>query len=373
MPTAYERKDGRWQCDVRYTLGENMPKRKKSFYASNGKEAIKKANTFLIDVERGEYQEERRDTVINFLYDYCKVCDSKWEETTKALYKMYIDVHFEPYFKSMLLKEVKPIVLDKLYNEKLNSTRKYETITKKGIKDKYRKPLSVNTVTKLNKFLKSAFNYAVKNDYIKKNPADNVIIDKTVKFKPNVYNEEQFSKLLDIVKGTDDEIPILLGAGCGLRRGEVLGLTWKNVDFDNSKISIENTAVRFDKTLEKSPKTQSSKRTIIIPDYIMKIMKEKFDQDKPPMNEGVVTRWIPQSYSEHFKNLLKKNELDHIRFHDLRHFNAVVMMKCGISDKVAAERLGHSQVSTLRNVYQHVLTDMDKKAAGQLNELFEKK
>lgn len=64
--------------------------------------------------------------------------------------------------------------------------------------------------------------------------------------------------------------------------------------------------------------------------------------------------------------------MEHIRLHDLRHYNAVIMMKYGISDKVAAERLGHSDVATLRNVYQHVLEDMDEKAADEINKTFRK-
>ncbi|RDU24766.1 tyrosine-type recombinase/integrase [Anaerosacchariphilus polymeriproducens] len=357
MPKAYFNKT-RFQCDVRYSLREGEKKRKKSFYGKTEKEAEKKANVFLFELERGDYLEERKDSLINFLNEYWEICSNKWEDTTRSLYKMYIDTHFKPYFKDALLKDIKPITLDKFYNYKLNN------------EENKVKPMGINTVRKLNGFLKSAFKYAVKNDYIKKNPADNVILAKKEKYTPTVYNEEQFGKLLETVKKTDDEIPIALGAGCGLRRGEVFGLIWKNIDFKNKTISIETTAVRFDKNLEKKPKNVTSKRVLIAPDYVIDILQSYYNIHKPNINEKVITRWIPQSYSERFRNLLKNHNLEHIRFHDLRHFNAVAMLKYGVSDKVAAERLGHSQVGTLKNIYQHVLKEMDETAANQINSIF---
>lgn len=89
-------------------------------------------------------------------------------------------------------------------------------------------------------------------------------------------------------------------------------------------------------------------------------------------NQKVCTRYKVQSYSGHFKELLVKHGLPHIRFHDLRHFNAVIMMRYGIPDKVAASRLGHSNTQTLRGVYQHVLVDMDEDAANKIDDLFKK-
>lgn len=361
VASIYQRSDKKWVASVELPRGKGEKRKRKVFYGKTRNEAKYKSNEFIRQVEMGEYIEPSKDTLIGFLYTYCDVCSVKWEETTQALYKMYIEKHFKPYFGERKLIDIKPIDLDKFYKYKLNNEGNEKTT------------VSINTVRKLNGFLKSAFNYAVKNDYIRKNPANNVVLAKKEKYKPNVYNEAQFLKLLNTVKGTDDEIPIVLGAGCGLRRGEVFGLTWKNIDFDNNTISIESTAVRFDKNIEKKPKTVTSKRTIVAPSYVMNTLQEYYNQYLPPKNQKVITRWIPQSYSERFKNILEKHELEHIRFHDLRHFNAVAMLKNGVSDKVAAERLGHSQVGTLKNVYQHVLEDMDRTAADNINTIFEPK
>ncbi|OYO51433.1 hypothetical protein CG709_19740 [Lachnotalea glycerini] len=117
------------------------------------------------------------------------------------------------------------------------------------------------------------------------------------------------------------------------------------------------------------PKNETSKRTIIAPDYVIDTLRDYYERkNNPPKLENIITRWKPQSLSEMFSNLLKKHNLDQIRLHDLRHYNAVIMLHNGISDKVAAERLGHSNVSTLREVYQHVLKEMDEEAANKINE-----
>jgi len=272
----------------------------------------------------------------------------------------------------MKLVDVKPIILDTFYNYKMTVPRDHTVTIKGKPAKKTAKPLGINSVRKFNSFFKSAFTYAVSNDLIKSNPADKVRLGKKEKYLPVVYNEEQFMQLLDFVYGTDDEIPILLGGGCGLRRGEIFGLYWKNIDLKNGYITVEQTAVRFKKTIEKDPKNASSCRTFKAPGYVIDILDGYMKKNKAKPFNKVITKWKPGSYSERFSKLLNKFDMPHIRLHDLRHYNAVIMCKYGTSDKVAAERLGHSQVSTLRNVYQHVLKDMDQTAADGIDVMFVK-
>lgn len=382
--SVYQRKsDGRW---VGYVVigdpedGKRAPR--KYVYGDSEEEAWDKVNELKYYIQTDQYIAPCKDTLIEYLRDYHKIHagynmwdkkakrpdNAKWEETTAELFKMYIDVHFAPYFKDMKLKDIKAITLDKFYNYKMTTEREYEVKHSQKIIKKKKPPLSSNTVIKLHKFLKAAFHYAVINDKIKKNPADGVQTLSFEKYKPTVYNEDQFIKLLDAVHGTDEEIPIILGAGCGLRRGEILGLKWRNIDFKNKTVTIEATEVNFTSNKIKKPKTETSARTIIAPDYVMDILNRYYkSKGKPGGEDNIVTRWKPKSLSERFKILLDRYGLTHIRLHDLRHYNAVIMLRSGISDKVAAERLGHANVSTLREVYQHVLKDMDQAAAEKIN------
>lgn len=386
MASIYKRKsDGRWTGSVELGYDEFGKRIRKFVYGDTKKEVEKKINAISFEVDNGTYEEPDKDTLISFLKEYHRICagcdmwsdnpvrpkKAKWESTTAELYKMYIDVHFEPYFKQMKLKDVKPMQLDKFYNYLLSRKRVIRARNNSKIVERTIPPLSVNSVRKLDAFLKAAFNYAIVNKNIKDNPTSHVVLAKKTEYKPKVYNEEQFLKLLNDVAGTDDEIPIILGAGCGFRRAEIFGLYWRNIDFNKKTITIEKTNVRFQKHIEKDPKTETSKRTIYVPDYVINTLRlfkirSKHSQD----NDKVITSWKPDYYSKRFKKLLCDYNLPPTRLHDLRHYNAVIMMKKNIPDKVAAERLGHSTVSTLRKVYQHVMEDMDTSAANKLNDIF---
>lgn len=374
MKASYYKRnsDGKWVGSINLGKDINGKRKRKILYGDSEDDVESKVNVILYEMQIGEYIEPSRDTMMGYLNNYYCVCLDKWEKTTAALYKMYIDVHFSPYFKDMKLKDIKPIVLDSFYNYKMNNTRDYTIMVKGKPKKKTAQPLNINSVRKLNSFLKSAFSYAVANDLIKSNPADKVKLGKKEKYLPTVYNEDQFLNLLDFVNGTDDEIPIILGGGCGLRRGEIFGLYWRNIDFKTGYITIMQTAVRFKDNIEKLPKNESSYRTFKAPEYVIDILNSYMKMNKSKLNDKVIFRWKPGTYSERFGKLLKRFGLPHIRLHDLRHYNAVIMCKYGVSDKVAAERLGHSQVSTLRNVYQHVLKDMDQTAANEIDVMFAK-
>ena len=380
--TIYQREsDGRWVGVIDLPRDKGEKRQRKTVYANTKSEAEIKLNDLIYKIQNREYTKPNKDTLIGYLKEYHKICagcnmwdsnsakpkKAKWEETTAELYKMYIDVHFTPYFKQTKLTDIKPITLDRFYNYALSNERVNDTSHKT-----YK--MTINTVRKLNAFLKAAFNYAIVNNQMKDNPTNHVILAKKTEFKPNVYDEERFLDLLDAVAGTDDEIPIILGAGCGFRRGEIFGLSWKDIDTKAKTITIEKTTVRFKEYKDKSPKNDTSRRTIVVPDYVIETLRlYRAKKKKLAPNDKVITRWKPGSYSERFKKLLIKFDLPLIRLHDLRHYNAVVMMNRGIPDRVAADRLGHANVTTLRKVYQHVLTDMDESAADQINSSFTRK
>jgi integrase len=379
--------EGRWAGYI-LIKGENGQKDlKPTKYGKTEKEVLKKLAELENEIESGEYVPRNTNTFIGFLKEYHKICAgydmwigkprkndrAKWQETTSELYKLYIDVHFEKYFSSIKLIDVKPMTLDKFYNEKLSETKEVNMFVN-GIKEKVTvNKMSVNTAIKLNKFLKAAFNYAINNGMLKNNPADKVILGKKTKYEPVIYDNNQFLELLNYTKKKYDRIPIVLGAGMGFRRGEIFGITWNDIDFTEQTISINKTNVRFSKNIIKAPKNDTSNRVITGPAYVFKTLKDYKEEVKPVSDSCYILDVSPSYYSQRFSWLLRKFDLPAIRLHDLRHFNAVIMMNSNIPDKVAAERLGHSTITTLRTTYQHVIADMDKKAADKINDVFEPK
>jgi integrase len=350
--SVYQRKsDGRWVGTVDIGTDSYGKRKRKTLYGKTKKEVQTKIVNLIFEIQNGLYIDGSKDTLVSFLKDYVELNSSRWQETTCALYKMYIEKHIEPYFLNKKLESIKPIDLDKFYNYKLQT-------------------LSNNSVIKLHKFLKASFNYGVMKDMLKTNICDKATPPKFVEYNPITYNEEQFAELWSYVQDKYDRVPIALGAGLGLRRGEIFGLTWNNIDFKNGTITIDKTRVRYDKNIEKSPKNVSSNRTIHVPQYVMDTLKSYKSEEKIIKIDNYVLPITPAYYSQRFSYLLNKFGLPHIRLHDLRHFNATIMMNNGVPDKVAAKRLGHKDTTMLHKIYQHVQIGMDIKASDTLNNIF---
>lgn len=353
--SVYPRKeDGRWVGAVDMGKDEYGKRQRETMYANSKEEAEDKVNDLIYEINHGLYTKKTKDNLSAFLNDYISIKEDQWEETTASLYKMYVRVHFEPYFKDKRLESINAVDIEKFYNFKS-------------------KTLSSNTIIKLHKFLNSAYSYGVQKDKIKINMCAKATPPKFKKYNPNVYDEKQFLILWNNLESKRDRVMISLGAGAGFRRGEIAGLKWNNVDFVNKSLTVEKTMVRFDKTIEKKPKTDESARTIYVPDYVINELESYKKELKVIKIDNRVLGITPQYCSERFKKILKDFNLPPTRLHDLRHYNAVLMMTLGIPDKIAASRLGHSQVSTLREVYQHTQDNIDREASKKLNDLFNKK
>lgn len=301
-----------------------------------------------------------------YLKKWLKVyADENLEQTTRELYEMYVEVHINPFFGKQKIKDIKPMQIQEFYNEKMKDIELPDGKVKKG--------LSKNTIGKLHSFLNRAFEDAITNRTIKYNPCQGVKKPKKQKYKPAICSEKSFDTLVEETKGTLDGVLILLAGICGLRRGEIFGLRFIDIDPLNFKITIFQTKVRFNKEwIIKKPKSETSSRTISVPEFVTTSINAYLSTLKI-VPELIFSEFQPDAYSKHFKKLLAKHNLPPMRFHDLRHYNAIIMMKYGVPDKVASRRLGHSQVQLTREIYQHVLPDMDRQAANVIEGAFEKR
>lgn len=281
-----------------------------------------------------------------YLQEWNKIYNKKKAETTKELYQMYIDKHIIPALGRLPIKDILPKHIQEFYNVQSEEC-------------------SDNTILKYHSLLNRAFRNAVANRLIVSNPCDGVVLPRPKKYKPVLCRDSDVAAMLDSVYGTIDEVCILLAASAGLCRGEILGLRWR--DILQNKISIKRTRVRFTHNLEKNPKNEGRVRTIIVLPSVMDAIRRQYKPGTP--KDSFIVPYTPQSYSKHFKALLEKHGIPHMRLHDLRHYNATIMMRSGIPDKVAAERLGHTQLTTTRG-YQHSDEAMDQIAVDVISEAF---
>jgi integrase len=344
--TTYQRSDGKWVGSVELPRSSDGKRRRKVFYGNKEKDVLSKMNELKYQLQNNIYRDPGNATIKNLIREWLDN-HNDIEETTKALYEFYAKKHMKG-IEDIKIKSVLSKDIEGYYSLKLKSG------------------LSSNTVIKLHTFLHSAFEYAIKNKLVLMNPVDIVKRPKKIKYKPKIATNKEFEELVVSVVGTFDEIVIIFAGVLGLRRGEIFGLKWSDVDFGKQTITINQTKVRFDKYIVKKPKTESSHRTIHAPGFVFERLNAY--KGKITLVDGFIcNKYKPDAYSKHFKKLMLLKGLDGIKLHGLRHYNAVLMMMYGISDAVAAARLGHSQVSTLNNIYQHDTEEVDKMAAATID------
>lgn len=183
-------------------------------------------------------------------------------------------------------------------------------------------------------------------------------------------DESNLTKILNACKGKSVEIPIILAVSLGLRRSEICGLKWDNIDFDNNTITIKNTIVMGEHgNVEKpNPKSYAGNRTLKMPT----LLREKLEAIKPPvLDDSKIIKINGQRIYKNFIKILGSLGLPHMRFHDLRHFNASVMLSLNVPNKYAAKRMGHSTEDMLKKVYQHLSERKTDEITETINSYFD--
>lgn len=240
--------------------------------------------------------------------------------------------------------------------------------------DLLQKDVGRGTIKNIALVLNKTFRAAHKWEYIRTNVMQHV---KTPTYKPTkmkVWTTKQAKLFLEGTKGTAFHIAYVIALSTGMRIGEILGLQWQDIDFENMTITITR-SLKYDLVNRlhlKETKNTSSERTIDIPETIINELREHRKTQLPGLE--MVVNWMdkypyPSDVSREFKCQTKALKLPQIRFHDMRHTHATMLLKMGVHIKIVSERLGHANITTTLNTYSHVLPSMQKEAAAKLNDL----
>jgi integrase len=281
--------------------------------------------------------------------------------TTYNQYINILNIHLIPYFdpRGITVGKVTPGDLEDYYNFKVAQG------------------LSPNTVIKHHAVIRSSLQWAMKHQYIRYNPADLATKPSKVRYTANEpYSVEEIVQLLTLTQNEPIAVPIFLASFYGLRRSEVLGLRWSSIDFVNGWLHIATTVVKekigdnvVSTVRDNVTKTESSRRSLpLCPytyNYLCYLRQRQLDQmqlcgtsycqeylDFVCVDEmGMLLQ--PDFVSQKFQKLLVKYGLRPIRFHDLRHSCATIMLYLGYTMKDIQTWLGHSNYSFTANVYVH--------------------
>lgn len=295
----------------------------------------------------------------SYLVQWMEIARSTLKPNTAAGYASMIQNPIAPYFqqRGITLGGLQAVDIQMFYTSQL-------------------KRVSANTVIHYHAIIHRALKYAVKTDLIDVNPADKVERPRKDRFTVSFYDGNEVNRLFQVARGTPLELPVMLAAFYGLRRSEVVGLKWDAIDFENKTIAIRHTVTacaekgRRIEVAADTTKTASSRRTLpLVPAFQTKLAALKEEQEKNRILCGrsyctdylgyvlvdAMGNRLKLSYiSTAFPALLKRNGLRPIRFHDLRHSCASLLLKNGVPMKQIQEWLGHSDFSTTANIYAHL-------------------
>ncbi|MFZ5597848.1 MAG: tyrosine-type recombinase/integrase [Bacillota bacterium] len=355
---------------------------------ATGKRRQKKVSGFLTKKEAemelakaisrladGEYIEPTNQTVAEYLTHWLETYGKhNLAESTYVSYRNIIVNHLIPHLGNIPLQKLLPAHLQNYYY----STLKEGRVDSKKILGK---ALSPTTVLYHHRVIREALHHAFQLGIINRNVADMVKPPRKEKKEIQVLLEEDIPKLLGVVKGTYLYMPVYLALMTGMRMGEILALEWQDIDLNNGVITISK-SLRPCKGAEpkfQQPKTPGSRRTVEITPSVIKTLKEhKITQAKKKLatgkssfrynlvccrKDGAPIR--PNTLPSQFRYWANKVGIK-IRFHDLRHTHATLLLKEGVSPKVVAERLGHSTTRLTLDTYSHVVPGMQRDAALKL-------
>lgn len=318
------------------------------------RDATRAFNEHKVKMDKGTQIMPSEYTFAQWLdYWYKDIILPQIEETTAYGYRGMIENYLKPQLGEIRLQKLTARDIQQYYTWLMDE-----------------KKLSPNTVIKHHNLLTNTLNAAERQEYITKNPMRAVSPPKKRQREAKFYTPEQLGILLDKAVGTRLELPVFICAYLGLRRGELCGLRWSDVDLEHKTITIENTRTQAGKKeIEKGTKTASSTRTLYLPDTLCDMLKAAKEHQQACRaeyknayddNDYVVVMedgrpFRPNYLSELFGKFLADNDLPKIVLHELRHTFASLSNQAGIPAYNIGKALGHSTPATTQKIYTHLL------------------
>ncbi len=363
--SIYLRKDGRWVASI--TLENN---KRKDIYGKTRKEVQEKLKVALHDAQQGTLVTGPQQTVAQYLDEWLKVHKQVIRPRSYERYEAIIRLHLVPTLGKLPLQKLTGQHLQRLYTQKLESG------------------LSSTTVSAIHNMLHTALDNAIKLGILTRNVCEVVSPPRKIHKEMKPLTPEQVRQLLEAAKGHPQEALFILALATGMRRGELLGLKWQDISFDRGALQVRRALTRMPTGQgykETEPKTRKSRRSIVLTAFAIEALK-KHQVRQQEMKLAAGDAWEEHDYvfctstGKHLspgndvlvqlKKLLVKAGLPDIRFHDLRHSTATLLLSKGVHPKVVQEILGHSEISMTLDTYSHVLPTMQKDAMDGLNDFF---
>lgn len=367
-----------WRSSIQIGFKPNGSPDRKQFYGKTQKEVKEKLEDYKRKMSMGILNEEKitiQDWFYTWLFDYRKQdLKPKSFDRYYGIYKNYIN---NTTLGKIKLCDLRTTHLQRHYNNLLNQ----------GV--------TPTTIKQLNTNLKTCLGEAERQGYILKNYCKLVTLPKIEDNKEiKVLTKEEQSKFLEAIQGHELQLLFIVALGTGLRLGELLGLKWCDIDFKTNELTVQRSIQRVpifegDKivkyeVIEQTPKTKNSNRTIPIPlNIISKLKKHKKEQNQLILYAGEA--YTNNNYilcdklgniidekkpGRNLKSILKKLDIEPMKFHALRHTYATRLFEAGVPPKTVQHLMGHADIQTTLNIYTHVMKGEKMEAVDKINNLF---
>jgi integrase len=368
-----KRKDDIWQGSVAVGINPATGKpMRKYVYASSEKECVKKLRALQAAIDGGTYREPSKLTVGQWLDMWTADYLGAVKPGTVESYKYHVERNIKPALGSAKLQKLAPHHIQSLYNDLQR---------KSG--------LSPKTIKNLHGVLHKAFKQAVALGYLQRNPADSVVLPRIEKAEMKTMQEDDLLRFLQAIAGHQFENLYFVTVFTGMRRGEVMGLTWDCVDFERGFITVNKQLVRNrsgegDSYILASTKNDKPRRITPAPAVLARLRAEQARQEEMreqagPMWEGNPSNLVfttqfgkfqsPLTVYHKYKKLLIEQGLPDLRFHDLRHTYAVNALQSGDDIKSVQSNLGHHTAAFTLDTYGHVTDQMKRDSAARVERI----
>src|SRR6266704_1124159 len=360
--SVYQRKDGRWVGSI------SLEGRKRKYiYRDTKKEVLEELRTALHQQQQGALVTGPQQKVEQFLTHWLEnIQKPTIRPRSYIYYRDLLHKHILPAIGHLQLRRLSPEHLEALYAQKLAEG------------------LSASTVHSMHTVLHKALGTAVRRHLLMRNVCNEVSLPRKTRYELHPFNPEQAQPFLAAVADHRLKALYILALATGMRLGELLGLKWQDINLAESTLQVRRTLSYVNKIgyRENEPKTQQSRRLILLPHFVAEELKaHRARQTAERLKLGAL--WENKdlvfcdptggylnptsSVQKNFHAALKKAGLPNIRFHDLRHSAATLLLGMGVHPKIVQEILGHSNIGMTMNTYSHVLPTMQKEAMEKVN------
>ena len=371
-----QRTRGSWEITIDIGRDPATGKRLRHFETVRGRKADAEARLaeLLHSLEKGAYVKPQRLSLGQYLQQWLEgYVRTNCSPRTYDGYHSIVERHITQRLGQVPMVHLQPQHIQQLYTHFLSEGR----VDRKG-------PLSARTVLHIHRVLFQALNYAVRQGLLVRNPAAFVDPPKARKPQMKTLTPSEVSRLLHIAKSTRYYPIIYTAVSTGLRQGELLGLRWRDLDLDLAMLSVSQVLYKRRGVCQfKEPKSSHSRRRLDLSPSLALFLREyraereteslllgrTLSQDDLVFSNPDGAPMDPGTLTHNFARIARRAGLQGVRFHDLRHTFASLMLIAGIHPKIVSEMLGHSSVAFTLDVYSHVVGGLQKRAMERLDEM----